>query len=383
MSYLESFPDTARLCDIIIPGSHDAGIHTVAVSNVQTQDVGIGKQAEYGCRFFDLRIGYHKTKKGIEPQAYHANTRLVTKKKAHMNISKIGGGWGDALDNMLTEAASFVGNNKREFLILKFSKCMRWSDVAKACVAILGPVHFKPGKTAGSNLNVEPIGNLRGTVITIFDDTEETRDSLKPDFDIDKGTDGILLCRGLFSKEANRRKAYVSDYAGLQYFGKFSDSPKAQTVAKGQATRLEEGSRMNPDVLGMMYWTATGWVGSIKKRDAELWKDPRKLRGVWRYGLKASIDAQLGRDGKLLFGPGKLNPAGLLKTFMPNIVMMDFVSKERCDTVLNLNTTSDHDLRNAMQVLAPAAPPPPKSPPAAPPPRDAVRRGRVGIGAHR
>lgn len=380
MSYLAAFPDTSRLCDIIIPGSHDAGIHTNAVANVQTQDVGIGKQAEYGCRFFDLRIGYHKTKAGkIVPEAYHADRKLVTKKTDHMNISKVGGGWGDSLDNMLTEAAAFVKQNKTEFLILKFSKCLRWSDVARSCADTLKRegVHFKPGKKAGSNLNVEPIGHLRGTVITIFDDTEEARDSLKPDFDIDKGTDGILLCRGLFSKDANRRKPYDSAYAGLQYFGKFSNSPDASKVAKGQAARLEDGSRMHTDVLGMMYWTATGLTGSIQKRDAKMWADPKELKGVWRYGLKASIDAQLGSDGKLLFGPGKLNPAGLLKTFMPNIVMMDFVSKERCDTVLKLNQTSDHDLRNAMQKLAPAAPPRPSSPP------PAGRRGPGMIGGHR
>src|SRR4051794_18116244 len=44
-----------RLNDIVMAGSHDAGI-TGGGSNVQTQDLDIGGQASAGVRLFDLRI---------------------------------------------------------------------------------------------------------------------------------------------------------------------------------------------------------------------------------------------------------------------------------------------------------------------------------------
>ena len=71
-----------RLCDVIFPGSHDGAI-TEGKAHTQTQNYEIGKQAKYGCRWFDIRIMYTSNGEESEPVAFHAPGGKLFGPKTH------------------------------------------------------------------------------------------------------------------------------------------------------------------------------------------------------------------------------------------------------------------------------------------------------------
>jgi hypothetical protein len=84
-----------RLNEVVIPGSHDAGIYEEGKSNVRTQTLSIFGQACAGCRFFDLRIALQSTGSGkYEHRAYHLKPKFVANPKvkgvASIDISSNG-----------------------------------------------------------------------------------------------------------------------------------------------------------------------------------------------------------------------------------------------------------------------------------------------------
>jgi hypothetical protein len=91
--------------------------------------------------------------------------------------------------------------------------------------------------------------------------------------------------------------------------------------------------------MGMMYWTTTGVMESIKKRNDGLWSAPNveRLKGLWSSGLRDMVEAS---------NPHNVpnNPPAFLKKFMPNIVMIDFADQPKCQTIRDLNDLSDDAL---------------------------------------
>ena len=157
---------------------------------------------------------------------------------------------------------------------------------------------------------------------------------------------------------------YDDGFDGLQYYGKggtnpFNPSHKKKQNVKKQGKIMEAAtsgvkikppglagylghtikdptSIMNPQVMGMMYWTTTGLFESIEKRNDKMWGDTSvgKLKTLWNQGLGDFIAA---RD------PHSHHPRSVnyLKQFIPNIIMIDFANKEHCRTIYGLNKTPD------------------------------------------
>lgn len=356
-----------RLRDIVFAGSHDAGI-TGGTGNVQTQSGGMFYQAQSGVRIFDLRIRAHHTGYGKSKlKAYHAQqfvSRSVTHKmsglgeKRAIRTSKIvpgTGDWGSGLPRMLREARAFVsGTGSDEFLILKFDKCNNWDVIAETCISLLGDKIYTTDD-GPAELSRATLGQLAGRVVICFSE-KGMRETL---YD---GGDGIFGIRNLYSK-GEEPSYYDPTFEGLQYFGKGGTSvskavqydTRIDLNIKNQSSILSRMANTvvphSSNVLGMMYWTTTGVFESIRKRDRYMWskRGQRMMRDLWEGGLKESIDARISADR---INPVNYSSGPRLRAFIPNIVMIDFASHERCVEIYKLNTIVANQLTQIYQDYA-------------------------------
>jgi hypothetical protein len=342
-----------KLNEIVVAGTHDAGI-TSGGSGVQTQSLNIGQQAAVGVRFFDIRIAAAVTSERhasgrpvAELRAFHADDKVVMKldrkvvlkgalnpAPLHITQSKLAGGaFGLALTEMLQQARNFVSSEvgEKEFLILKFDKCTNWEQIADACRITLGRSLY----TAGGNLNTKTLRDLRGKVIVLFSSS-----GLKELLGV---TPGILGFKNLSSEGAQ----YEDVYDGLQYYGKGGTSPfnprkkLKQNVEKQSKLMAGASALGNPDVIGMMYWTTTGLIESIQKRDDGMWDAPNvaNMKALWSQGLGDFVNARVS-----LPSSNPLANAQQRRSFFPNIVMIDFADLDKCRKIRKLNDLAAHHI---------------------------------------
>ena len=334
-----------RLNEIVVAGTHDAGI-TRGGSGVQTQSLDIMQQAKAGVRFFDVRVAAAVTSQKhasgrpvAELRAFHADDKVVMKldrkgvvlkgnaDPVDIKQSKLAGGaFGLGLTEMLQQARNFVHSNigSDEFLMLKFDKCTNWALIAESCRNVLGLSLYK----AGGNLNIKTLEDLRGKVIVLF--------SSKGLAETHGATNGILGFKNLSAEGTS----YRGVYDGLQYYGKGGTSPfnpinklkqnvKKQTKLMGGAAAMS-----NPEVIGMMYWTTTGLIESIKKRDDGMWDAPNvsKMKALWGQGLGDFVDGRVRLPAANALATGQQR-----RSFFPNIVMIDFADDMKCQQIRDLN----------------------------------------------
>ena len=336
-----------RLNEIVIAGSHDAGI-TSGGANVQTQNVDIAGQAVAGVRLFDLRIAGkamlltspQHTGKVMSLTAFHADGVLMDNKTKTRHVPAVGrdaevvttklrgGAFGEGLTTMLRQARQFVIDQPEEFLILKFDKCTNWMLIAESCVLKLGDDIIYKGR---GNLNMKKLSDLKRKVIVLF--TAKGIEAVQATYGPGSG---ILGIKNLGSDGAT----YDHNYDGMQYYGKGGTSvtkpfKKLSQNQEKQAQLMKKGGDGNPFAMGMMYWTSTGIFESIEKRDDSAWTGTKAtaLQSTWKNGLEEAITSRLTNN----INPALYSSAGALKTFMPNIVMIDFSDDRKCKTIRELN----------------------------------------------
>lgn len=363
ISYHELAGGSKRLNEVVFAGSHDAGINDGSWF-VKTQKHNIILQAIAGVRIFDLRIAATSVSgkvggvKKAELKTYHGalyeskgstrhigNNDQVIDRYGAMPGTKFGGG----LSEILSQAQSFVQDMPSEFLLLKFDHCKNWELIAEACQAEADNYLYK----GTGNLNTKTLDELKGKIIVLF-----SPDGLAA---IDRNRfnqrSGIHGIRNLYSKDGPG-KVYDVDYPGLQYVGKGGTSAFTPlTFAKGkmkenvkkQTARLGAAVGMDPEVIGMMYWTTTGFLGSIKSRNDKMWKahqEPRMAQ-LWSNGLEVAVSERLGKDLPLL-GMAK---GAKIKMFMPNFVMIDFADPQKCKVIADLNKLASTTLTNLYELV--------------------------------
>lgn len=324
---------TMELNEIVVAGSHDAGI-TGGAANVQTQDLDIHDQAIAGVRLFDIRIA---ATSGSHPllKTYHGA-------KIDPSEKSIRGAFGEGLTKILSDASNFVTKNTTEFLILKFDHCSKWEQIASACVHLLGNSIYK----GSGNLNKKTLDDLKGKVIVVF--AEDGLKEVRKNYPVGSG---ILGIRNLSSKG----KAYDVNFDGMQYYGKGGTDVKKpskkleQNIAKQSKLMKAGGSSGNPDIIGMMYWTTTGIFESIKNRNNTMWTGTNvaALQKLWLNGLAESIQTRIAKH----VDPTSFASGTILKSFMPNIVMIDFADAAKCKTIYDLNHVGATELVKASVAL--------------------------------
>lgn len=344
-TYHDKCGGDALLNTVVFAGTHDAGI-TSGKWYARTQSLDIGQQAMEGVRLFDLRIAVATSSsetgsfKNAELRTYHADGAAKKTETKMRYLTDIGesvqvdrskirmGTFGETLSDILRQAKTFVTSHNTEFLIMKFDKCLNWPLVAKACIALLGDKIY----TDGGNLNLKSLKELAGKVIVVFTSEGFAATRLGP-------ADGICKIRN-----CNGGGGYEHAYDGLQYYGKggtslFGQSPVSENRKK-QAGLMRAGIKSDPDVMGMMYWTSTGLLGDIKKRNKKMWTrtNNASLQKTWQAGLGAAIQDRIDSSVRLASG------GNVMKAFMPNFVMIDFADTHKCQTIMDLNDVAGHDL---------------------------------------
>ncbi len=118
--FLAADKSQKTLKDIVIPGSHDAGMSvltatggqqkgTINACNTLTQLISIEEQLMKGIRMFDLRVGKH-------------NQMLYTKHAASDCMEDaIGGGYGERLKTVALGLKKFLQVNSKEIVLISFS----------------------------------------------------------------------------------------------------------------------------------------------------------------------------------------------------------------------------------------------------------------------
>ncbi|MCR8557733.1 hypothetical protein KXD93_08775 [Mucilaginibacter sp. BJC16-A38] len=166
------FPKKANysLKDIIMPGSHDAGMSvltatggqqkgTINECNVLTQIQNIKGQLNSGMRMFDLRIGLYKD----SLYAKHASSDCMD--------DAIGGGFGEKFSTILHDLKDFLNTNKKETVVLSFSHfCTKEASMAKIAQFIidsLGKEHIYAN--GGKKLSDVTLNELAGKAIMVFE----------------------------------------------------------------------------------------------------------------------------------------------------------------------------------------------------------------------
>jgi hypothetical protein len=334
-----------RLNQIVMAGSHDAGI-TGGRHNVKTQKYDIYNQAVKGVRIFDIRITSAGRKHHKELKTYHGSPKDPAEK--HKT-----GAWGESLTQVLTQAVQFVTDPtyQNEFLILKFDKSSPWDGIAQECINIAGAQGANVMYTGGGNLNRKFLFQLRGKVIVLF--MEKGFNKLSATV---RQNSGILPIR-----KAPEDAAYDPNYAGMQYCGKGgtdwdSNGSYQQKIDENYGKQKDRfraglGNGGSPDVMGMVYWTTTGFMESIKDRNKAMW-DPNlahrpRLQQMFKECLADGIQDRLPRN----VNPTQHAFGSVLKVYMPNFVMVDFANDDKCQHIYNLNAVASTDITQAFQNL--------------------------------
>lgn len=196
-------PDKANytLKDIVIPGSHDAGMSvlyetagsqksTINECNTLTQSQNIEKQMKDGIRMFDLRTGLLR------------DTLFLKHSSSDCIDMAVGGGYGEQLEPVLLAARRFLTENPKEFLILGFShfcpKEMSVDKLVSEVIRMLGKEHLFLRES--KKLKEIKIGELSGKVLLVFE-TEQISDV------------GVVLnsmVNGFSTHPLNFRRAYAA-----------------------------------------------------------------------------------------------------------------------------------------------------------------------------
>jgi hypothetical protein len=262
----------------------------------------------------------------------------------------VGGDWGMGLNDILDQARGFVtkGEGRTEFLILKFDKCKNVEDIADACLDKLDGVLFEKK----ANLNNCTLNDLAGRVLPVF------LHNKKGDNIDDAGRhapgSGIFSIANMYNEDSSKRAVYNRDFNGIQYFGKGGTSATALTktaYASNQQKQLAlmvDGSHGDPNVMGMMYWTITGVLGNIEKRNTNtLWstQGEKDLESLFNNGLSTSLNQAMPKGMSSAVKPSN----AIVRHFMPNFIMIDFADTHKGEFIRSLNGDKQQAMINELQ----------------------------------
>jgi hypothetical protein len=321
---MRQIPDTKWLRQIVLPGSHDAGVYGTAqtitrgvpgfLSNpknsIVCQHSDFGRQAMAGSRFFDCRVFLRKTTDAA------TGAKVTEQKLGHFFKEKVPlskqpamGGYGGALTAVVGQALDFVIANPSEFIILRFSHTYHPTECVNAIRHVIAGNPAYPGAlyTQTGNIATKTIGSLRGRVIMVFDE---------------KFNHHITPGQGI-----HRFKKFSADAEhidGLATCGAFASS---SDISKVHADTLRAVAKHRTDHLGtpghlhFIYWQQTG--GDVYKNTTA----PTKEGKQWSGGAHSVLGDFL--HELWLQSTEAVKPA--------NVISHDFVTADTCSKIIRLN----------------------------------------------
>jgi len=290
-TWMGKLPEKTTLNNIMMPGSHDAGmseLHHCSIgaghSNTQTQQMDIYGQLEAGSRYFDIRIDYDHG----ELVTYHRTGPF--------------GCNGQSIAAILRQAISFLQRYQTEVVILKVSHIRDNKKDTKARLKnmLLSPEFekclYKSDDT--SNLANLVLREAAGKVVIVLDYDE----GIDPAHGFFRFRDGFV----------ERKKVWICGYRGLNMTvcDRYSDTSSYGKMSEDQIGKWNEYAGMGRDYLFLLSWTLTaGAEGSIRE-------------------LAHTANSNL---------PGVLSMQSALKKPKPNIVYIDYMNVEIARVIISYN----------------------------------------------
>lgn len=294
-TWMSKLNSSTRLNQIIMPGSHDAGMSSTnhcappkfLRSGVlsKTQSLDVSQQLSQGARYFDLRVDYDYG----ELVTYHRS-----------------GQWGCngiSLSSVLDGTRNFLIANPSETAILKFSHIRNDSahnaaDIKNRInIIIAGYMDHTYKNNNPSNVqiaNIE-IGEIRGKMVLVFDYDEFINPS-----------------SGLFRyHDGNVPKL------NLTVFDEYSNSERYEDMQKDQLDKWRSYGGLGKDYLFLLSWILTP-------------------QGI----ISPSVE--------YLAGIANSNLASVLNRYIieygtkPNVVYVDFLNGQISQAIIQYNYTRDH-----------------------------------------
>ncbi len=335
--WMRDLPDDKWLRQIVMPGSHDAGVYGTAQVILRTtslvkreytvcQHSDFSKQATAGSRFFDCRVFFRKLpqaeragkqlygKAGQATQKYENTLGHFAREKVKGAAQPKMGGFGGTLAVIVRDALEFVLAHPTEFIILRFSHTYHPTECVHEIKDIIADQRYANAvfKEQG-NLATRRIGDLRGKVIMVFD--EQFNHHITP-------TEGILR----FKKYSDG----LTNISGLATCGTFSSSLKMSKVHEGAIGAVNKHLAHPPDPghLHFVYWQQTG--GIIGEKDVfKTTVAAREPGKQWSGGAHANLADFAAELKRIYDNNGHRMPA--------NVVSHDFVTAQTCERIIRLN----------------------------------------------
>lgn len=289
-SWMARLPDSTNLDQIMMPGSHDAGMSQLdhcappvgAGGYTQTQSGSIAQQLVDGSRYFDIRVDYDYD----ELVTYHRDN-----------------GWGcngQSLRDVLDQAQAFLIAHPSEIAIFKFSHIRSYEDhdpdVTKSKINTLLNSYtavIYTNSTSSVNLAGVSLGQLRGKMILVFD----YNDYVDPATGRFRYKDGSTVQSG----------------ANITVYDEYSNTSDYNTMKNDQIQKWKTYGGMGNGRFFLLSWTLTA-------------SPP----------LGASIETLAAQANSQL--PGVLYDQIVVnKLSKPNIVYIDYVNNTTTQSIIQYN----------------------------------------------
>ena len=381
-NWMSGINDNRKLCDIIMPGSHDAGMSkhhmpshaptSIYYKTGRTQSLDVQGQCDAGSRFFDIRLtDIH----GISYAQHEASKAL--------GIRAIG----EEASHILIGVKNFLNASPSEIVLIRISKSSPGSlkHLEDDLEYYLGSKLFK--RDSACNLLDLPIGLMRGCAIVLIDRKQGGAERInqkkglhqflnvtknKVDRKIVNGTkafesvEGVVTC-GCYSNKDNFSGMLgdLGNYAsGIKRIDKAGHVPEGSGQVEHWGGHVEGkcGAERVPHLF-MLYWTYTN---TTLHNDVSI-----RAEAEGQVFNKEGLDLGHARDmmsGNKTFYNLNAHSGGILSYFgelslqdkhywtkratvlrrhfntltaknlcMPNIVMYDFISPELSQQIVDLN----------------------------------------------
>lgn len=291
-AWMKALSDETNLDQIMMPGSHDAGMSELHHCNpgaglsdpyTRTQSNGVGSQLSWGSRYFDIRVDYdHDT--------------LVT----YHRSGKYGCN-GQDFQAVLDQTVAFLKAHPSETVILKISHIRDdsghdASDTKKRINDLLDSYASSMYTNADGNLNLAKttLGSVRGKMILVFDYSDY----------IDTSTGRFYYHDG---------STITSGY-NLTVYDKYSETADYDTMKNDQLQKWKDHGGQGQGFFFLLSWTLTS-------------TSPPGTGSIESLAAKA--------NGNL---PGVLYDQIVTnKATKPNVVYIDFVNSATTQSIIQYN----------------------------------------------
>lgn len=306
---------TTTLNDIVMPGSHDAGMsilqgcygldNGIGKNITKTQSLNIGKQLEAGSRYFDVRLDTHDG----ELYTYHGD-------------STGGGCHGESLISVLNGVVAFLEQNPTETAILAFPKPKNDDDgTAENFETLLDKYSAYLYKDSQNkyegNLAKLPLSDVAGKFIAVFN-YDDYKDPSNGRFYLLNGEvktdDNTQDCSGDDPKDCECK--YI-DGSNLSVCNNYSNKTTYEKMVPNQLYAWENFASLEEEQLFLLSWTVTG----------SAWNALASSGAVEVHAMKANYKLPA-----ILYE--KIVEEGYAK---PNIVYVDFMEKGVAQNIIQWN----------------------------------------------